>query len=135
MKPRGHQEQWRRVVPRATATGSAWIHAPPLMKVAEPVDRGRIPLFFLVGGDCYLYRQQETQKKGHKQLILAFSFFVFFLDLHFSLLLLRVCFTAGQFVMGFVFFSSASGGRSGGAAVADVAVMGRSRRCKTGGRR
>jgi hypothetical protein len=29
-------------------------------------------------------------------------------------------YTAGQFVMGFVFFSSASGGRSGDAAVADV---------------
>jgi len=49
-----------------------------------------------------------------------FTLFFIFLDLHFSILLLRVCFTTGQFVMGFVFFSSASGGRSGDAVVADV---------------
>jgi hypothetical protein len=41
--------------------------------------------FFLTDSDCYLYLQQETQKKGHKQLILAFSFFVFQICIsHFS---------------------------------------------------
>jgi hypothetical protein len=38
---------------------------------------------------------RKRKKKGHKQLILHLSFFVF-LDLHFSLLLLRICFIAGQ---------------------------------------
>jgi hypothetical protein len=38
---------------------------------------GGAPPFFLAGGDYYLYLQQETQKKGPKQLILDLSFFVF----------------------------------------------------------
>jgi hypothetical protein len=67
---------------------------------------------FLAGSDL-----QQT-KRTHTTI--DFTLFSVFLDLHFSLLLLGVCFTAGQFVMGFVFFSSASGGRSGDATVADV---------------
>jgi hypothetical protein len=104
-----------------------------LLRVAEPADRGRLPLFFLAGGDCYLYLLLVLRVP--QTVDFSVFFLCFFLDMHLSLLLLRVCFTAGQFVMGSVFFSSASGGRSGGAAMANVAVMGRRRRYKTGGRR
>jgi hypothetical protein len=41
-------EQWQRVLPRATATGGALAHALPPMKVTEPVDRGLLPLLYLL---------------------------------------------------------------------------------------
>jgi hypothetical protein len=40
-------EQWRRVAPSATATGGAWVHAPPPMKATKPVYRERLPLLCL----------------------------------------------------------------------------------------
>jgi len=63
-------------------SGGASPHAPPPL-VARGFTRrlkkgsGGAPPFFLASDDCYLYLQQETQKKGPKQLILDLSFFVF----------------------------------------------------------
>jgi len=54
-------EQWRRVVPRASATGRAWVHSPPKKQAA----RGDPP-FFLSGGDCY---DLQSNRKRKKQLL------------------------------------------------------------------
>jgi hypothetical protein len=83
-------------------------------KAGKHGDLERLPPSFLSSPAVTCNKPKERTR----QLILLC--FLFFLDLHFSLLLLRICFTTGQFVMGFIFFSSASGGRSGDAAVADV---------------
>jgi len=57
----------------------------------------------------------QNNRKHNRLLILIFlSFWSRSVHSPLSLLLLRVYFTAGQFIMGFIFFSSASGGRSGG---------------------
>jgi hypothetical protein len=58
------------------------------------------------GGDL------QNNRKHNRQLILIFLSF-WSRSVH-SLLLLQIYFTAGRFVMGFVFSSSASSGRSGG---------------------
>jgi hypothetical protein len=93
-------EQWRRFVPRAAAdegykTGGSGTSSSSLSPYAD--------------GDL------QNNRKHNRQLILIFiSFWSRSVHNLLSLLLLRIYFTAGQFDMGFVFFSSASGGRSGG---------------------
>jgi len=78
-----------------------------LMKAAKAVDRECLLLLCLPTPSV---RVIATCNKGktHKQQLIFFS------DLLLSLLLLWISFIAGQLVLGFVFFSSASGGRSGG---------------------
>jgi hypothetical protein len=65
-------EQWRRVAQRATATGGAWIHAPPPMKGTESGESGTssssLPPY--AGGDL-----QNNQERS-KQLILLFFLFL-----------------------------------------------------------
>jgi hypothetical protein len=63
---------WR-VVPRATATGGAWIHAPPPMKVTETGGSGTSSssLSPYAGSDL------QQQQKRNNQLILVFISFVF----------------------------------------------------------
>jgi hypothetical protein len=93
------------------STSGAWVHAPPPMKATKPVEWERLLLLYL---PTSLVRVTATCNKGktHKQqLIFIFLSFFRFASL---LFLLWIYFTAGQFVLGFVFFSSASGGRSGG---------------------
>ena len=39
-------EHWQRVALRATALGSEWVHVPPAVKAAKPVDQERLlPLY------------------------------------------------------------------------------------------
>jgi len=77
------------------------------MNAAKPVDWECLLLLCL---PTPLVRVTATCNKGktHKQQLIFFS------DMLLPLFLLQIYFTAGQFVLGFIFFSSTSGGRSGG---------------------
>jgi len=59
-------EQWRRVVPRATATGGTWIHAPPPMKVAETGGSGTSSssLSPYTGGESHRHLQKPKNTQG-----------------------------------------------------------------------
>jgi hypothetical protein len=104
-------------------SGGVSSHAPPPLAAREPTRRRKqletagsgsasSPLPFPAGGDNHCHLQKEGKRKQSFGSSSPFRSALFWL--------LRVCFTAGPFVLGFVFFSSALGGRWGGAAVADV---------------
>jgi hypothetical protein len=83
-RPSALQQQWRRVVPRATASGGVWIHAPPPLKVAEPVDRGRLPLLCLPTPTVKITDTCNKGNNAQQQLILVL-FFSFVLQICISL--------------------------------------------------
>jgi hypothetical protein len=58
-------EQWRRVAPRATATGGAWFHAPPQAKTGDKVDLVRLLSFFL-SSPVVKITVTCNQKKTHR---------------------------------------------------------------------
>ena len=95
---------WRRVSPRATAR-------------RKNTATGGLDFFH---SSFRRWQWPAKQTSTHnKQLILIFVSFVFEICFGFSfldLLLLQIVFSPGQFIRGSVFFSSASGARSGGAA-------------------
>jgi len=65
------QERWRRVFQRATVTGSAWAHAPPVLETGgSALSSSSLPF---CNGD--LQNQTKTQ---HRQSILVVFFFVLF---------------------------------------------------------
>jgi hypothetical protein len=100
-------EQWRRVAQRATATGSAWIHALPLMKVVEIVGSGTSSssLSPCAGGD--LQQQQKTQQPVD----FSFSLLCFQICVSFSFSPFRICSSLQISSFPFCFPFSILGGR------------------------
>jgi len=65
-------EQWQRVLPRAT--GGALAHALPPMKVTEPVDRGLLPLLYLLMPAVKVTVACNKGNNAQQQLILILLF-------------------------------------------------------------
>jgi hypothetical protein len=86
-------EQWRRVFPRATGAGSAWVHAPPL----ERLETGGLALLpFLFPSLPVVTNTITCNHKQNRNNTVDFRFLFHCFQICFSLLLLRICFTADQ---------------------------------------
>jgi len=80
------EEQWRRVFPRATTTGGAWVHAPPQKNQAT--GGVWIDFFFSVS-----LRWRWPAKQPNTPQAVDFNF-SFFFRICFDLLLFQICFTS-----------------------------------------